>query len=330
MMNSTWLSRKIKGPNAEGDPVKKKNGKGVKPYQAIDMADYNRHQQMRNDSLSAHFAAQNIAKTIKSQSGGQWTSATGKSYDNRHRVGRRGSGTFHHVSKELGVSRGSNVDRALKSDNAADAISALFGGSGTKTKTTLVYENLKKGNPINNYTNYGDVKGIESSINELKRTDKSLGVSNKVKYYKKRKKRGENYYSDTSVTGYLTGDHDNSIISFDLPYRPKAKQEILLPITTKKKPTITKSVVKKKRPKDTISKMPIGKLKSKSTTPKKISNRKPSNFVSYDKPKKTSIANTGNPGSKTRYATVNRGDKRGTVYLTKSEYDKEMKNIFIK
>ena len=36
-MNSTWLSRKIKGPNAEGDPVKKK--KGVKPYVTYDRDD---------------------------------------------------------------------------------------------------------------------------------------------------------------------------------------------------------------------------------------------------------------------------------------------------
>ena len=56
----------------------------------------------------------------------------------------------------------------------------------------------------------------------------------------------------------------------------------------------------------------------------------PENWVYYDKPKKTSLAITGSSGSKARYATVNRGDKKGNVYLTKEQYDKEMKNKFIK
>ena len=43
-----------------GDPVKNKNGKGVKPYQAIDMSDYNRRQQMRSDSLAVFNASENI------------------------------------------------------------------------------------------------------------------------------------------------------------------------------------------------------------------------------------------------------------------------------
>ncbi len=201
-MNSTWLSRKIKGPNAEGDPVKKK--KGVKPYQAIDMADYNKRQKMYSDSLDAHLITQRFLPP-----------------------------------------------------------------------PTLLYGIVPANDP---------------------------SLTGKGKHYDK-------YASQTKMKP--------SKVMVDFVYKTermfplydKPKQKVILP---------------------SLEKMPIGKLKSKSTTPKKISNRKPSNFVSYDKPKKTSIANTGNPGSKTRYATVNRGDKRGTVYLTKSEYDKEMTNIFIK
>lgn len=335
MMGQTWLNRRIKGPNAEGDPVKKKKG-GVKPYQAIDMADYNKRQQMYSDSLSANTATENIAKTIKSQSGGDWNQITRYKGENAE-TGAINSNdkTPYHVGKKKGQSLGrmtryggsgdSNVDRALKSDNAADAVSAFFGFSDDKPKP--------KSNNTGLYKNYSNVKGVESSINILKKTDKSLGMSNKRSTNYKEIKSGETlreHYTDTSISGFLTGDHDDSIIGFDLPYRPKPKQEILPPLS-KNKHTITKSIVKKKpRPKDTISKMPIGKLKSKSTAPKKLSNKKPENWVYYDKPKKTSLAITGSPGSKARYATVNRGDKKGNMYLTKEQYDKEMKNTFIK
>jgi len=254
-MNSTWLSRKIKGPNAEGDPVKKKNGKGVKPYQAVDMSDYNKRQQMYSDSLSANIATQNIAKTIKSQSGGDWNKFENNWYD---RSDGRITTPYEVLRKE------------------PISLNELMGFSDDKPKSKPTSSNT------NLYKNYSSVKGIGSSINELKRTDKSLGTSNKESYYTKKIKSGETdteYFKDTSISGFLTGDHDDSIIWFDLPYRPKPKQEILPPLATKKKSTITKSVVKKKpRPKDTISKMPIGKLKSKSTTPKKLKSRENMNM----------------------------------------------------
>jgi len=269
----------------QGDPVEKKNGKGVKPYQAIDMPDYNRRQQMYSDSLSANIATKNIAKTIKSQSGGDWGQST------NIRGGNVKTGTInpndktpYTVQRKKGqslssligfgtvprVSGNSNVDRTFRSDNAADAIGAFFGFSDDKPKSKPTSKNT------NLYKNYSSVKGIGSSINELKRTDKSLGMSDKESYYSKKRKSGETskeYIRDTSISGFLTGDHDDSTIGFTLPYRPKPKQKILPPPATKKKSTITKSVVKKKRPKDTISKMPIGKLKSKSSTPKKLESR---------------------------------------------------------
>ena len=310
---------------SEGDPVEK--NKGVKKYQAIDMADYNKRQQMYSDSLSANTATQNIVDTIKNQSGGGLgVEIRGINFNQEksYAVGKKEGQSLSHMTgyKAYGDS---NVDRALQSDNAADAVSALFGFSSEKPKP--------KSNNTGFYENYSGVKGVESSINTLKKTDKSLGMSNKQSKYYKKRKVGETlieHHRDTSVSGFLTGDHDDSVTTFNLPYRPKPKQEILPPLS-KNKPTVTKSVVKKKpRPKDTISKMPIGKLKSKSTAPKKLSNRKPENFVYYDKPKKTSLAITGSPGSKARYATVNRGDKKGNKNLTKKEYDQEMKNKFIK
>jgi len=45
-----------------GDPVKNKNGKGVKPYQAVDMADYKKRQQMYSDSLDAHLLTKFIGE----------------------------------------------------------------------------------------------------------------------------------------------------------------------------------------------------------------------------------------------------------------------------
>ena len=215
MMNSTWLSRKIKGPNAEGDPVKKKNGKGVKPYVTYDRDDP--RIQAYSDSLDAHLLT-------------------------------------NYFEKEFKANRGYNLYNTFRTK------SANIVPANTPSLTT------SKSWPYDYYASQTKMKPsrIISSNNKTER---------------------------------------------EFPLYDKPKQKVML---------------------QSLEKMPIGKLKSKSTTPKKISNRKPSNFVSYDKPKKTSIANTGNPGSKTRYATVNKGDKRGTVYLTKSEYDKEMKNIFIK
>jgi len=176
MMNSTWLSRKIKGPNSEGDPVKKK--KGVKPYQPIDMADYKKRQQMYSDSLSANIATENVAKTMKSQIGGDWSKSFIFNQD-----GYSAANQFYKDSSLKGASRW---------------------------------------------------KGIGSSINEVKRTNKSLGISDIDSIYRKKRESGERS------------------IWFRLPDRPKPKQKILPPPATK---------------------MPIGKLKSKSSTPKKLESR---------------------------------------------------------
>lgn len=250
-----------------GDPVKNKNGKGVKPYQAIDMSDYNRRQQMRSDSLAVFNASKNIKN--------------------------------------------------------------LF-AEGLKPGETFTKESTLK---------TGDMKGVTEQLKQLddfSKFKKDLLVLEKSKVkptsYSEfwNKKRVENLpiFSNPFAKKSNTS---KDVLAYTAPNYDKPKQEILLPIATKNKSIATKSVVKKKpRPKDTISKMPMGKLKSKSTTPKKLSSRKPENFVYYDKPKKTNIAITGHPGSKAKYATVNRGDKKGTTYLTKDEYDKEMKNKFIK
>lgn len=198
-MNSTWLSRKIKGPNAEGDPVKKKKG-GVKPYIAKDDADYAKRTQMYNDSLAAYNATQNIINTLK-------------------------------------------TPNMIVEDNAYTGHNYYTNAEGST-------------GDLNSepYESYSGVKGVAQDIKTLKRTEKSLGNTESVK----------------SKMYYDGGGLDST---FELPYRPKPKQEILPPLS-KNKPTITKNIVKKKpRPKDTISKMPIGKLKSKSTTPKKLKSR---------------------------------------------------------
>ena len=158
----------------QGDPVEKKNGKGVKRYQAIDMPDYNKRQQMYSDSLSANIATENIAKTMKSQIGGDWSKSFYYNQD-----GYSNDYQFHKDSSLKGVSRW---------------------------------------------------KDIGSSINEVKRTDKSLGMS-----------KWDSFYSKNERSTW-----------FRLPDRPKPKQKILPPPATK---------------------MPIGKLKSKSTTPKKLESR---------------------------------------------------------
>jgi hypothetical protein len=301
MMGQTWLNRRIKGPNAEGDPIKKKNGKGVKPYQAIDMSDYNKRQQMYSDSLSANIATENIAKTIKSQSGGDWLNY---SYPSKFNPNDK---TPYRTSEEKGA------------ETVTEAVGAFLGFSDDKPKSKPTSKNT------NLYENYSSVKGIGSSINELKRTDKSLGISDKDSSYTNIPKKAE------TVTERVTEYFDDSIIWFELPDRPKPKQKILPPLATKKKSTITKPPVKKKeRPVDKISKMPIGKLKSNYNTPEKLSYRKPETFVYYDKPKKTSLAVTGHPGSEKQYATVNRQDKKGTVVLNKDEYRQENKKTFLK
>ena len=58
-MNSTWLSRKIKGPNAKGDPVKNKKG-SIKPYITYDPKDP--RIQAYNDSLDAHLLTEHLGR----------------------------------------------------------------------------------------------------------------------------------------------------------------------------------------------------------------------------------------------------------------------------
>jgi hypothetical protein len=214
-MNSTWLSRKIKGPNAEGDPVKKKNGKGVKPYVTYDRDDP--RIQAYSDSLDAHLLT-------------------------------------NYFEKEFKANRGYNLYNTFRTK------SANIVPANTPSLTT------SKSWPYDYYASQTKMKPsrIISSNNKTER---------------------------------------------EFPLYDKPKQKVML---------------------QSLEKMPIGKLKSKSTTPKKLSSRKPENFVYYDKPRKTSLAITHSPGSKAAYATVNRRDKKGTIYLTKKEYDKEMKNTFIK
>jgi len=195
--------RKDQEERYNGDPVKKKNGKGVKPYQAVDMADYKKRQQMYSDSLDAHL----LTKYFE--------------------------------------------------DNSI-------------AKTSIVPTNTP-----------------------------SLTTSGS--YY-------DHYASQTKMKPSRIISSNNKTVR-EFPLYDKPKQKVML---------------------QSLKKMPIGKLKSKSTTPKKLSSRKPENFVYYDKPRKTSLAITHSPGSKAAYATVNRRDKKGTIYLTKKEYDKEMKNTFIK
>ena len=214
-MNSTWLSRKIKGPNAEGDSVKNKNGKGVKPYVTYDRDDP--RIQAYSDSLDAHLLT-------------------------------------NYFEKEFKANRGHNL-----------------------------YNNFR----------------VERA-NIVPANTPSLTTSRSWPY--------DYYASQTKIKPSRIISSNNKTVR-DFPLYDKPKQKVML---------------------QSLKKMPIGKLKSKSTTPNKLSSRKPTKVVYYDKPKKTNIAITGHPGSKAKYATVNRGDKKGTTYLTKDKYDKEMKNIFIK
>jgi len=204
--------RKDQEERYNGDPVKKKNGKGVKPYQAVDMADYKKRQQMYSDSLDAHLLTKFIGEDQQ------------KPFENRDFL----------------------------------------------IKTSIVPANTP-----------------------------SLTTSGS--YY-------DHYASQTKIKPSRIVSSNNKTVR-EFPLYDKPKQKVML---------------------QSLKKMPIGKLKSKSTTPKKLSSRKPENFVYYDKPRKTSLAITHSPGSKAAYATVNRRDKKGTIYLTKKEYDKEMKNTFIK
>ena len=208
MMGQTWLNRRIKGPNAEGDPVKKKKG-GVKPYQAIDMADYNNRQQLYGDSLAVFNASENIK--------------------NRFAEGLRPGETF----TEESVSKTSNTA------DWEDSLKQLDDFSKFK-KDVLVLEKSK-------------VKPTSTSEFWNKKRVEDLPIFS-------------NPFTEKSNTS-------KDVLAFNAPNYDKPKQKILPPPATKKKSTITKSVVKKKRPQDTISKMPIGKSKSKSTTPKKLKSR---------------------------------------------------------
>ena len=342
MREQTWLNRKINGPSAiggegdEGGPVKKKV---VKPYQSIDMADYNKRTQMYNDSASAHEAVQNIASIIQGQSGGEWDQSTFKWTD---RGGGRGDAPANYdvvkkapgslrerASTEFGLLRTTAGKSSTREDSFSGVVSNLFGLSDDKPKT---FDQDDK----SIYRYYGDSYHplpqstqtmIKGSINELKRTDKTLGFSPKVTSYQKRKLPGETereYSRNTSWSSFITGDIDEGVIKHNLPERNEPIQPILPPIT-KKKATITKSQVKKKeRPVDKISKMPIlkGSIKSKSA-PKKLSNRKPT----YDPPRKftTSLHNPNpikNSMAYKKYGEVNYGDGKGNKDLNKAEFDK--------
>ena len=298
MMGQTWLNRKINGPSAiggEGDkggPVKEKV---VKPYQSIDMADYNKRTQMYNDSASAHEAVQKISSIIQGQSGGEWDQNTFKwkdTHDRSYTGGKEGPINYDVVKKlpgsfreradtDFGLFEQAGRNSSAREESVSGAISNLLGLSDDKPKKSTTGDGSI-------YRWYGDNQHhslpkstqtmIKGSIDKLKRTDKTLGFSPTVTSYQKRKLPGETereYSRNTSWSSFITGDIDESVIKHSLPERNKPIQPILPPIT-KKKDTITKSQVKKKkRPVDKISKMPAGKLKSKSA-PEKLSYRKPS------------------------------------------------------
>jgi hypothetical protein len=249
-MGQTWLNRKIKGPSAhgdEGDPPKKKT---VKPYQSIDMDDFNKRTQMHNDSNSAHVAVQNISNTIQDQSGGKWDSTD---FNNR---------------KIYAVRHKKPAPRELLGQDVPNTLGGIV-SSFFESPPPEKPKPSRKGS----YKAYSDIKGVSKDIDELERTDKTLGLSDLSSITDKIRKPTETrneFRFDNSLSAFVTGNHDESVISYALPIRPKAIQPILPPIT-KKEATITKSQVKKKeRPVDKISMMPIGKLKSNYNTPEKL------------------------------------------------------------
>ena len=339
MMGQTWLNRKINGPSAvggeggEGDPVKEKV---VKPYQSIDMADYNKRTQMYSDSASAHEAVQKISSIIQGQSGGEWDQNKFKWKDTTYRSytgGKEGPVNYDVVKKSPGSFR-ERADTDFGLFEQAGRTSGAWEESVSGVISNLLGLSDDKPKKLNSgdgsiYRWYGDNQYdplpkstqtmIKGSIDELKRTDKTLGVSPTVTSYQKRKLPGETereYSRNTSWSSFITGDIDESVIKHNLPERNKPIQPILPPIT-KKKDTITKSQVKKKeRPVDKISKMPIlkGSIKSKSA-PEKLSNRKPT----YNPPRKFT-----SPTDK-RYGVVNYGNKTGDKVLNKSEFEAHKK-----
>jgi len=288
MMGQTWLNKRIKGPNAEGDPVKKKKG-GVKPYVTTNPNDP--RIQAHSDSLALYNSSNQFrADNILSQGG--WKYDTDGNIPKNSNLTKEDKKSYLEANKKnLGNKKGLGYEIQAGNDGVID--SSIAGSSDTKAQKELIHTDIA---PVS-YANLVDTWWRSSKNIESYKDDKIIRTPN-PNYGKPKAK-----------------DKDGEVIRmfFSVPIYEKPKQNVIL------------------KKKDKIKKMPIGKLpRIKSTAPKTLSNRKPENFVYYDKPKKTSLAITSSPGRKARYATVNRGDKKGNMYLTKEQYDKEMKNTFIK
>jgi hypothetical protein len=351
MMGQTWLNRRIKGPSAvgreggEGDPPKKKGG--VKPYVTYDRDDP--RIQAYSDSLSVHNQYKNQIQPDFEITSTSWNSKDAK--EEYQKLKAKVNANNDYIYKPLeestrvqdvvrakypreqweklrgseGVPGGPYQQLARQMDEEVEKAGKPFWDIVDQRKAEVGKNNDEMGARMR-YLKSQNVTTKNNQLNfEFNKPDPNFTVKGmKPEKWEKKTKEGTSYY---------TGSYEIIKNKYGYVFGEKISND---PGSYSKSPDYIQYSPKFKKPKQEVilkglEKMPIGKLKSNYNTPE-LSYRKPEtfDFVYYDKPKKTSLAVTGHPGSEKQYATVNRQDKKGTVVLNKDEYIQENKKIFLK
>lgn len=287
MMGQTWLNRRIKGPNAEGDPVKKKKG-GVKPYITYNPNDP--RIQAYSDSLSVHNQYKNKIQPDYKITSTSWNSKVAKQ-----------------EYQKLATKRDANDDYIYEpleeSNRVQDAVRAKYRGQWEKLKGSRgvigsPYEKLsrqmseevtKAGKPFWDIVNQRQAE-VGKDNNEMGarmrylKSQHETTKDNQLKFEFNKPDSSFNVKGMTPVSwdktvvkgkSYYTGKHNVVNNKYGKTFGAIVEgtgSDIKNPDSVTYSPNFKKPT-QKVILREKIEKMPIGKLKSKSTTPNKLGNR---------------------------------------------------------
>ena len=254
MMGQTWLNRRIKGPNAEGDPVKKKKG-GVKPYITYDPNDP--RIQAYSDSLSVHNQYEHMIQPDYKTTSTKWNSNNAKN-----------------EYKELNKKYNKYIDYEY------EPLSKLQGKTYNKEAYAHAFEEQRN----RGKEHEKDAVNIKKRMQYLTSAHRTT-TSNQIKYKFDEPESSFNVKGMTPVSwdktvvkgkSHYTGGYNVVNNKYGSVFGEKASNDSG---SYSKKPDSVTYSPKFKKPtqrvilREKIEKMPIGKLKSKSTTPNKLGNR---------------------------------------------------------
>ena len=293
MMGQTWLNKRIKGPNAEGDPVKKKKG-GVKPYVTTNPNDP--RIQAYSDSLSVHNQYQHKIQPDYKVISTSWDSKVAKQ-EYQKLATKRDAYSDYVYGKLTPSGRNAALEEINKSINKkyrpqltkSEDSKRVEGGAYENTFNKMSAERASLSKPVYDKIKKRGAEVLEDEIAVKKRmaylkSSHAKTKDNQINFDFDKPDSSFNVngmkpvsWDKTVVEGnsYYTGKYNVVNNKYGKTFGTRVKgtgSDIKNPDSVTYSPKFkkpTQRVILREK----IKKTPIGKLKSKSTTPNKLGNR---------------------------------------------------------